>query len=90
MTGCRIGKVKFKSGGIVYNLNIKPRGELHKSIEAAASKINDESLLLGWFLMRKDRTVVTGWSYEEGVCQADMVGAAEVLKTTMQKVEWND
>lgn len=40
MTGCRIGKVKMKSGGEIHRLPVAERDEAQQSLMSAAAKVS--------------------------------------------------
>ena len=83
-TRCRIGRVVMKSGGGV--IEIFPRrdiGECSKALEALSSVIDKQTLMVGFFVLRNDRTVVHGWSHEAGVTMVDALGGCESLKVEM-------
>ena len=64
------------------------RTECHKAIENMASLIDDQTLFAGFVVLRKDRSINCGWSYDGGVGPTDMVGACEILREDIIKKEW--
>lgn len=89
-THCRIGRVKFKEGGEIHLLKQKPKSICFTSVERLSKRIDEDTLAVGFFLIRKDRTMVTGWSYEKGTTNCDLLGAVSLLKHDMQVQEVED
>jgi hypothetical protein len=80
LNNCRIGKVKFKSGGTIHVLPQKNRVFCNGAVEQLSNHINEETLAVGWFVVRKDRSNTTGWYGDYGTMTVDMLGGVEVLK----------
>ncbi len=85
---CRIGKVKFKSGAEVHILPDKQRTYFHESIVNAANYLDERTHAIGFFILRKDHTVVTGISYDTGFTVAELKGACEYMKDDLMDVIW--
>lgn len=85
---CRIGKVKFKSGGSLQLLPDRQRTHFHKSVENLSKSIDERTHAVGFFILRKDHTVVTGISYDTGFTAMELQGACEYLKSDLMDVIW--
>jgi hypothetical protein len=81
MSGCRIGKISFKSGGSIHVLKTEPRSDLHYSVDRMAEACADKDAIFAFFgVMHKDRTVAAGWPYKAGITNADILGAVGEVK----------
>lgn len=81
--GCRISRVRMKGGGDIVIYPRRDVGECSKAPEALSSIIDNRSLMVGFFVLRKDRTAAFGWSHEAGVTLPDALGGCEALKTEL-------
>jgi len=89
MSGCRIGKVNFKSGGSVHVLNTPKRSELHNSVENMSAMCSrEDAIFVAYTVLYSDRTSKAGWSYAEGITNSDMLGAIENMKTKLIDLEF--
>lgn len=79
-TNCRIGKVKFKHGGEVHLLPPVILPYCHTSAVNMLNQIDENTLAVGFFIVREDRSVCVGYSYDRGSAPVDLTGAAEMLK----------
>ncbi|TXH13834.1 MAG: hypothetical protein E6R03_10545 [Hyphomicrobiaceae bacterium] len=84
--GCRIGRVKFKSGGELHLLPRRDVGECSNAPEALSGIIDEETLAVGFFMVRQDRTTACGWSHDSGVTMNDMLGGVERLRADILEV----
>lgn len=89
---CRIGKVKFKSGGELQLLKTSEKPYCFGAIDNLRERVNEDTLAVGFFIVHRDRTTTTGWSYDYGTTNNDLIGAAEYLKTDIidREVNGND
>lgn len=76
---CRIGKITLKQKNI-RSLQIKQKPYVYNACEDMALCIRDNDLIAGYFILHKDRTTSTGFSYEAGVSDTDLLGCCEKLK----------
>ena len=79
--GCRISRVRMKGGGDIVIYPRRDVGECGKAPEALSSVIDNQTLMVGFFVLRRDRTAIHGWSHESGVTMSDALGGCESLKT---------
>lgn len=79
MRGCKIGKVIPKDRKLAV-LRTMERPYVHKSIENLSGAICEDSIMVGFFVIHRDRTTTTGWSHDRGATNADFLGACEVLR----------
>lgn len=86
--GCKIGRIKFKSGGELRLLPMKEKSHCFGALEELGKRINDDTLAVGFFVIGKDRLVSSGCSYEVGFTPSDFFGACEVLKTEVYQDIW--
>ena len=89
-THCRIGRVKFKTGGDLHVLKSEQKSVCFITVKNLSGQINEDTLAVGFFLVRKDRSMVTGWSYEAGTSNCDLLGGTSLLKYDIEKREVED
>lgn len=61
-------------------VSMKPRPYVFKITESIARSIREDSILVGFFIVHKDKTTTTGWSNEGGVADIDFYGGCESLQ----------
>jgi hypothetical protein len=89
MSGCRIGKIKLKTGGHVRLLPVQKRGQCHKSIEHLSNCINENTFAVAFIVMDKERVIrAAGCSYEQGFAYSDLIGMCESMKEDLKQKIW--
>lgn len=87
----RIGKIKMKNGGA--EVRVLPETKTfhcHESAVNLRKNIDENTQAVSFTVLRKDGTVLTGFSYESGTALSSMVGAADILKTELYDHWLND
>lgn len=83
-TNCRIGRVKLKRGGNLHLLPLKPKPFSFSAVENLSKMIDDQTLAVGFFVMKKDRNITTGSALDEGTTINDVYGACDLLKQDIE------
>lgn len=71
-------------------LKTPKRTTLHNILPMISEKITEDTLAVGVFVMRKDRTVQCGFSWDAGFAVSDLYGACERLKEDGLETVWGD
>lgn len=84
---CRIGKIKFKSGGEMQLIRTEPRSYCSVAVQNMSKCIDERTVVVGFFTISENRTVRTGLSYEAGITNCDLLGGVEALKSDILQRE---
>lgn len=79
MTGCRIGKVTPRDRKLAV-LKVHERAYVQRAVGTLSSAICEDAILVGFFVVRKNRSCATGWSYDAGITDTDFLGGCDRLK----------
>ena len=90
MSGCKIGKVRLKSGGADLHVIKQERTHYHNTIENAAKCITPTTHAIGFFVLDDDMTVISGLSHGDGFTAAQLKGACEHMKDSLMDQVFHD
>lgn len=90
MSGCKIGKVYKKTDAGKIRVIPYQRTFFHQSLEEVSVRIKPSTHAVGFFILDKDGTVVSGVSYDEGFTASQLKGACEQMKDSLVQDIWYD
>jgi len=84
-TGCRIGKVTLKNNIVIYRG--REKSHFDREVSELVRAISIDTDCIGWFLVNKDGTTKTGFSYAKGSSDCHLLGGVDLLRCDIIKCE---
>jgi hypothetical protein len=72
----------------IHLLEIPKRSQFHEFALSVIKLVDDETHAVGIFIMKKDRTVLSGLSYAAGLTKADVKGGCAQMQEDIIEMVW--